>query len=144
MFGETFGVTNGVITILSLVVGMRASGATKGAIVGAMVALLVSDPISDAYALYVAQRERDDAQSVATRAFLSQAALQLVLLGVVVSSPRIQDGTARCVIVGVTIVVAYERTVHVPIADTAKNLAAIGTLVGLTRAVETRLARVAW
>lgn len=152
MFGETFGVTNGVITILALVVGMHSAGVDKPAMVSAMIALLISDPISDAYALYNAQtastdatakvdieEEKDEARWVATKAFGAQATLQLILLASVVSAPNVTNGMWRCVIVGVILVIVFERVMKRPAYDTARNLGAIILLISITHSIESRI-----
>lgn len=173
MFGETFGVTNGVITISALVVGMQSAGADKRAIVSAMVALLVSDPISDAYALYNAQVATEEmhararrstsgagklnfreskssavheepvpsASDVARQAFVYQVLLQVLLLGVFSTAASSADGVARCLVVGMVVVVLYERAHNVRWDNTVHNLVAIVALVGVTHLVESRLAQ---
>ena len=55
MFANTFGLSNGVVTILSLITGLYAVQANKISIIAAILSLLIVDPLSDAYSLYIAK-----------------------------------------------------------------------------------------
>lgn len=146
MFGETFGVTNGAITILALVVGMKAAGASQRAMVSAMIALLISDPISDAYALYNAHSsapyaDEVKARWVAFKAFGAQAVLQTALLISVATAPNVRVAVRRCALAGVFLVVGFERFAARPVSDTARNLLAMCVLVMVTHVIERQMSQ---
>ena len=86
MIGETFGFTNGIITILALITGLHATKVNKIGIIGAIIALLITDPLSDSYALYNAHKlvDKKKAFIVGKNAFLSQVILQLLFLVIII------------------------------------------------------------
>ena len=82
MIGETFGFTNGIITILALITGLHATKVNKIGIIGAILALLITDPLCDAYALYTSHKliEKKSAYKIGIKAFLSQFLLFCTVL----------------------------------------------------------------
>ena len=92
MIGETFGFTNGIITILALITGLHATKVNKIGIIGAILALLITDPLCDAYALYTSQKiiDKKTAYSIGFNAFLSQFLLQLLFLMIIIYSDTVE------------------------------------------------------
>ena len=87
MVGETFGFTNGVITILALITGLHATKVNKIGIIGAILALLITDPLCDAYSLYTSQKiiEKKTAYSIGFNAYIS-ILLQTLFLMIIIYS----------------------------------------------------------
>jgi hypothetical protein len=57
---RSFGISNGVITILAILAGFIATKASKIIILGTLLALLITDPLVDSYSVYVSMKEHDE------------------------------------------------------------------------------------
>jgi hypothetical protein len=107
--GQMFGITNGVITMLSLMTGLKATKVDKVGIIGAILAMIIADPLSDAYSIYFAEKQNDnkDAYEVSKKAFLSQFMLQFIFLLIILSTPDINKGIQYSYIFGILITIVY-------------------------------------
>ena len=138
MIGETFGFTNGIITMLALITGLYATKVTKIGVIGAILALLITDPLSDAYSMYTSHKLIDEksAFDVGKKAFLTQAILQLFFLMIIIFSPTLKTGLIISYIFGISISIIYDRYKKIQLKDSIKNLSYIFILVILTYVID--------
>tara|TARA_B100000214_G_scaffold375373_2_gene361430 strand:+ start:108 stop:560 length:453 start_codon:yes stop_codon:yes gene_type:complete len=131
---EIFGVTNGVITILALITGLRATNVNKIGIIGALLAMIIADPLSDAYSIYISEKQRKNplAYENARDAFIYQALLQLIFLFIIIVVSDIDSGIKYCYIVGILITILYGKYRKVVTKDIVKNLFGILVIVYIT------------
>ena len=131
---EMFGVTNGVITILALITGLRATKVNKIGIIGALLAMIIADPLSDAYSIYISEKQRGNLKAYenALNAFIYQAILQLILLFVIIVVPDIDLGIKYCYVVGILITILYGKYRKVITKEIVKNLFWILIIVYIT------------
>ncbi len=136
--GSTFGFVNGIITMLSLITGMYATRVNKVGIIGAILAMLISDPLCDAYAIYIAQKENDinATSDIAIQAFLSQASLQALFLFIIIFTPNLKYGIYLSYIVGFLGTLYYSYIKSISMGDTVKNLLGIITLIAVTFGID--------
>ena len=136
--GSTFGFVNGIITMLSLITGMYATRVNKVGIIGAILAMLISDPLCDAYAIYIAQKEsgQDVGKDVAVSAFLSQVTLQAVFLFIIIMTPNVKTGLYLSYLVGFIGTLGYSYTKEVSVEDTIKNMFGIVLLILVTFGID--------
>ena len=139
MVGETFGITNSIITILGLITGLYATKVNKIGIIGAILALLLSDPLCDAYALYTSQKiiKKENAYKIGIRAFFSQLLLQILFLIIIIISPSIKKSIYICYIVGIILTIIYDKYNKVTIKDSIFNLLTILGLIIFTYYINT-------
>ena len=131
--GASFGITNGIITILSILVGMYSVNASKLSVIGAFLAILISDPLSDAYAIYVAEKERHDkALDVFKHAFSSQFILQLIYLLIIILSPNVKMAVIYSFIFSILMLTGYTHYKSLSIGDLLQNMIGIIILVIVT------------
>tara|TARA_Y100000768_G_scaffold227734_1_gene171927 strand:+ start:374 stop:826 length:453 start_codon:yes stop_codon:yes gene_type:complete len=131
---EMFGVTNGVITILALITGLRATNVNKIGIIGALLAMIIADPLSDAYSIYISEKQRKNplAYENARDAFIYQALLQLIFLFIIIVVSDIDSGIKYCYIAGILITTLYGKYRKVVTKDIVKNLFGILVIVYIT------------
>jgi len=136
--GSTFGFVNGIITMLSLITGMYATRVNKVGIIGAILAMLISDPLCDAYAIYIAQKESNNnvSSDVAIQAFLSQVSLQAVFLFIIFFVPNLKHGLYVSYFVGFLGTLYYSYVKSITMVDTVKNLLGIITLIAVTFVID--------
>lgn len=139
MIGETFGFTNGIITILALITGLQATKVNKIGIIGAILALLITDPLCDAYALYTSQKmiEKKTAYNIGFNAFLSQFLLQLLFLMIIIYSDTVEKGVYYCYIIGIILTLLYDRYNNLLLKESVINLVSILILVLITYYINT-------
>lgn len=132
--GTTFGFINGIITILSLITGLYATRVNKIGIIGAILAMIISDPLCDAYAIYIAQRENNDnvKPNIAINAFLSQVSLQGLFLLIIMAAPTIKSGLYLSYFTGFIATLGYSYYKDISMDDTIKNFIGIIILIGVT------------
>ena len=137
--GSTFGFVNGIITMLSLITGMYATRVNKVGIIGAILAMLISDPLCDAYAIYIAQKESNNnvSSDVAIQAFLSQVSLQAVFLFIIFFVPNLKHGLYVSYFVGLMGTLYYSYSKNVSVTETIKNILGIATLIIITFIIDT-------
>lgn len=138
MIGETFGFTNGIITILALLTGLYATNVNKVGIIGAILALLITDPLCDAYSMYTSHKliNKNEAFNVGKKAFLTQFILQLIFLAIILLSPSIKHAIVLCYIFGIVAVICYDRYKKIPLKDSGMNLIYIFLLVIITYIID--------
>ena len=125
--GETFGITNGVITMLSLITGLYSTNVNKIGIMGAIISLLIVDPLSDAYSLYASQKEitnKETAYDISKKAFLSQAIIQSIFLLIIFLTSTVKKGLIASYVTGIMIILGNGQNIY--------NLIIIFALVALT------------
>lgn len=134
MFANTFGLSNGVVTILSLITGLYAVQANKISIIAAILSLLIVDPLSDAYSLYIAKTYDgdDDAYSIAKTSFLSQFIIQILFLLIIILTPNLKTGLFISYIVGLSITIAYGFSQKIGVISISTNVLCITSLVIVT------------
>tara|TARA_Y100000768_G_scaffold315916_1_gene250921 strand:+ start:197 stop:637 length:441 start_codon:yes stop_codon:yes gene_type:complete len=139
MIGETFGFTNGIITILALITGLHATKVNKIGIIGAILALLITDPLCDAYALYTSQKiiDKKTAYNIGFNAFLYQFLLQLLFLMIIIYSDTVGKGVYYCYIVGIILTLLYDRYNNLLLKESFLNLVSILILVLITYYINT-------
>ena len=132
--GETFGITNGVITMLSLITGLYTTKVHKIGVMGAIISLLITDPLSDAYSLYASQKtiNKKTAYDISKKAFLSQVFLQFIFLTIIFLSPTVKQGLIASYIAGIIAIVGYDKYKKVPDDQSRYNLIIIFALISLT------------
>tara|TARA_Y100000389_G_C17466226_1_gene525866 strand:- start:2446 stop:2892 length:447 start_codon:yes stop_codon:yes gene_type:complete len=131
--GASFGITNGIITILSILVGMYSVNASKLSVIGAFLAILISDPLSDAYAIYIAEKERHDkAFDVFKHAFSSQFILQLIYLTIIILSPTVKSAVIYSFIFSIISLLGYTYYKSLSLSDLLQNMIGISILVIVT------------
>ena len=132
--GETFGITNGVITMLSLITGLYSTNVNKIGIMGAIISLLIVDPLSDAYSLYASQKiiNKENAYDISKKAFLSQAFLQFIFLTIIYLSATVKQGLIASYVTGIIIISGYDNYKKVSDEQSIYNLIIIFALVALT------------
>lgn len=131
---EMFGITNGVITILALITGLRATNVNKIGIIGALLAMIIADPLSDAYSIYISEKQRGNLKAYknARDAFLYQACLQLLFLFIIIFTDDIDKGIKYCYIVGILITIFYGKYRNIEVKEITKNLFWILVIVFIT------------
>jgi len=131
---KMFGITNGVITILALLTGLHATNVNKIGIIGALLAMIIADPLSDAYSIYVSEKESGNPKAFkdAKYAFLYQASLQLLFLLLIIINKDIKDGIKYCYIVGILITILYAKKKNIDKKEIFKNLFWILLIVYIT------------
>lgn len=136
--GTTFGLVNGIITMLSLLTGLYATKVNKIGIIGAILAMIISDPLCDAYAIYIAQKEdnKDLSPSSAINAFLSQVSLQILFLIIIIIVPNVRYGLYFCYLAGLIITICYSFIKNVTFYDTILNITMIAILIMLTFGID--------
>ena len=139
MIGETFGFTNGIITILALITGLHATKVNKIGIIGAILALLITDPLCDLYALYTSQKiiDKKTAYSIGFNAFLSQFLLQLLFLMIIIYSDTVEKGVYYCYIVGIILTLLYDKYNNLLLKESFVNVVSILILVLITYYINT-------
>ena len=139
MVGETFGFTNGVITILALITGLHATKVNKIGIIGAILALLITDPLCDAYSLYTSQKiiEKKTAYNIGLKAFLSQFLLQTLFLIIIIFTESVEKAVYYCYIVGIILTIIYDRYNDLLLKESMINLGSILILVMVTYYINT-------
>ena len=134
--GLVFGVTNGIITMLALITGMYAGKVGKVGIIAAILAILIADPLSDAYSIYISEKNnnnrRESAFDVGKEAFLSQFILQLVFLLIIVFSPTILSGLTLCYIFGLISILTYAFVQKSTFKEVIINLSWIISIITIT------------
>ena len=132
--GQIFGVTNGIITMLSLMTGLRATNVDKVGIIGATLAIIIADPLSDAYSIYYAEKQNNNnnAFDIGKNAFLSQFVLQFLFLLIIILSTDIDNGIYYSYIFGSLLTIAYGYSENISYYDILKNLIWIVGLVYIT------------
>ena len=138
MFANTFGLSNGVITIVSLITGLYAVNVDKIGIVAAILSLLIVDPLSDAYSLYVAKTYDgdEDAYLIGKTSFLSQFLVQVTFLLIIIFSPNLKIGLFISYIIGLLITIAYGVSQKIDIIGISINILCIVCLVIITYLVD--------
>jgi len=103
---ESFGISNGVTTIIALLAGFKAANVSNKAIISALISLLLTDPISDSYSLYVSIKDKDDklAYDIFLKTFISQVIIQAIFLAIIIFSKNINQGFYLSVIFGLSLV----------------------------------------
>lgn len=103
---ESFGISNGVTTIIALLAGFKAANVTNKAIISALISLLLTDPISDSYSLYVSIKDKDDklAYDIFLKTFISQVIIQAIFLAIVILSKNINQSFYLSSIFGLLLV----------------------------------------
>ena len=139
MIGETFGFTNGIITMLALITGLHATKVNKIGMIGAILALLITDPLCDSYALYTSQKiiDKKNAYTIGRNAFLSQFLLQLLFLIIIIISPSIEKAIYLCYVIGLILTIIYDRYNKINIKESIINLLIIFILVIITYYINT-------
>ena len=125
--GETFGITNGVITMLSLITGLYSTNVNKIGIMGAIMSLLIVDPLSDAYSLYVSQQKltnKESAYDISKKAFLLQAIIQFIFLMIIYLTSTVKQGLIVSYVTGIMLILGNGQNIY--------NLMIIFALVVLT------------
>jgi len=136
--GIIFGLTNGIITMLSVITGLYATKVNRVGIIGAIFALLITDPLIDAYSVYSSQKpiNKKKAFNIGRNAFLSQVILQIIFLLIIIFSSTVKQGLIISYISGFIMTVLYNIYSNITIEDTIKNLLGIATLVFITFIVD--------
>lgn len=134
--GLVFGVTNGIITMLALITGMYAGKVEKVGIIAAILAILIADPLSDAYSMYISEKNnnnrRESAYDVGKEAFLSQFILQFVFLMIIVFTPTILSGLAVCYLFGLISILTYAFVQKSTFKEVIVNLSWIISIITIT------------
>ena len=132
--GYTFGITNGIVTMISLIVGLYSTNVNKIGIIGAIIAMLISDPLADAYAIYDAEHERSpqNAYKSFISAFSSQVFMQLIILLIVIISPDTITAIYTSVIIGFITIIGWGIYNKKNYDDIAKNLFIISFIIAIT------------
>ena len=132
--GYTFGITNGIVTMISLIVGLYSTNVNKIGIIGAIIAMLISDPLADAYAIYSAENEREpkNAYKSFISAFSSQVLIQLTILLIVIISPDIITAVYTSVILGFITIIGWGIYNKKQNTDIMKNLFIISFIIAIT------------
>ena len=88
---NSFGISNGVTTIIALLAGFKAANISNKAVISALISLLLTDPISDSYSLYISIKDKDEklAYDIFLKTFISQIIIQAIFLVIVILSPNI-------------------------------------------------------
>ena len=134
--GLVFGVTNGIITMLALITGMYASKVNKVGVIAAILAILIADPLSDAYSMYISEKNhnnsKDSAFSVGKEAFLSQFILQLIFLLIIIFTPTVFTGLMTCYMFGLISILGYAFTQNSSFKEILMNLSWIIAIISVT------------
>ena len=103
---ESFGISNGVTTIIALLAGFKAANISNKAVISALISLLLTDPISDSYSLYVSIKDKDEklAYDIFLKTFISQVIIQAIFLAIIIFSKNINQGFYLSVIFGLSLV----------------------------------------
>lgn len=131
---EMFGITNGVITILALITGLRATNVDKIGIIGALLAMIIADPLSDAYSIYISEKQKKNLKAYenARDAFIYQASLQLIFLFIIIITKNIDLAIKYCYICGILITIFYGNYRKIEKKEIIKNLIGIFIIVYIT------------
>ena len=134
--GASFGITNGIITILSILVGMYSVNASKLSVIGAFLAILISDPLSDAYAIYIAEKDdnSEHAYTIGKDAFLSQFILQALFLIIIICCPTVSMGVVVSIITSIIILIVYSIKKQLKMKEVLYNFIGIAVLISITYA----------
>ena len=132
--GKLFGITNGVITILSLITGLHATRVSKIGIIGAILSMLIADPLADGYSIYIAENvnNKKNAFHIAREAFLYQFLLQLLFLIIIVVLPTIAQGIFWSYVFGICVTIFYGIYKNISTLNILKHLMGIFILVFIT------------
>ena len=132
--GQIFGVTNGIITMLSLMTGLRATKVDKVGIIGAILAMIIADPLSDAYSIYYAEKQNNNknAFNIGKNAFLSQFILQFIFLLIIILCSDVDNAIYYSYIFGILLTISYGFSESISYLDISKNLLWIVSLVYIT------------
>ena len=138
MFAKTFGLSNGVITILSLISGLYAANVNKIGIIAAILSLIIVDPMADSYSLYVAKLHDGDkdAFDIGKDSFLSQLLVQIIFLLVIILTPSVKVGLLLCYLIGFIIIVSYGIKQKVKYTSIITNIIVIILLIFLTYSID--------
>ena len=103
---ESFGISNGVTTIIALLAGFKAANVSNKAVISALISLLLTDPISDSYSLYVSIKDKDEnlAYDIFLKTFISQVLIQAIFLAIVIFSKNINQSFYLSIIFGLSLV----------------------------------------
>lgn len=133
-----FGISNGVITIVALIAGFVATHTPKMGVIGALLSLLITDPLGDSYSIFIAMRDRDEAQARETffGTWKYQVIVQVIFLAIVVFTPTLPFALTLSCVVG-TALVLYDLTQRLPSATMVlREYAAIFVIVVFTFGVD--------
>jgi len=132
--GEMFGVTNGVITTLSILTGLHATNVDKAGIVGTLLAMIIADPLSDAYSIYISEKQNNPSKAymIGLKAFGSQFILQFLFLVIILLFSKIKSGIKYSYIFGFAIVIIYGIINKISLNELLFNIVAILCLVFIT------------
>lgn len=138
MFAKTFGLSNGVITILSLISGLYAANVNKVGIIAAILSLIIVDPLSDSYSLYVAKVHDGDknAFKIGKDSFLSQFIVQVLFLLAILLTPNLKSGLIVCYIIGLIITILYGIKQKVKYKSIIINIISVILLIILTYGID--------
>jgi len=136
--GYTFGITNGIVTMISLIVGLYSTNVNKIGIIGAIIAMLISDPLADAYAIYNAEHDRDPTNAYKSflTAFSSQVFMQLIILLIVIISPDTITAVYTSIIIGFITIIGWGIYNKKKYDDIAKNLSIISFIIAITYCID--------
>jgi len=139
--GYTFGITNGIITILSLLIGMWATNVHKVGIVGAILAMLISDPLADSYSIYNAELQKNskNAKKAFIESFSSQALIQLIILLIVIFSPDIRTAVIISIIFGFITVIVWDIKKNKSKKEMYKNIFMMFGIILLTYTIDSQV-----
>lgn len=103
---ESFGISNGVTTIIALLAGFKAANVSNKAVISALISLLLTDPISDSYSLYVSIKDKDEtlAYNIFLKTFISQVIIQAIFLAIIILSKNINQSFYLSSIFGLLLV----------------------------------------
>ena len=132
--GQIYGVTNGVITILSLITGSRATNVNKIGIIGALCAMMIADPLSDSYSIYVAEKhsKKKTAYLSSKNAFFYQFLLQFIFFIIILVTKDIDRGILYTYIFGIIVTIVFGKYLNINNINIIKNLLSIFVIVVIT------------
>lgn len=127
---RSFGISNGVITILAILAGFIATKASKIVILGTLLALLITDPLVDSYSVYVSMKEHDEKLALKKfqESLIFQVLVQLGFFIIMLVSPTPLLGFIICCVVGLGIIVYDYYSTY---KKTKKTLIEISKIIGL-------------
>lgn len=127
---QGFGISNGVVTILSILAGFIATKASKIVIIGTLLALLITDPLTDSYSIYISMKDSDEekANEKFKGTLITQLSVQLTFFLIMLIAPTPLIGFLICSFIGIGLVVYdyYKR-----FKEFKKVMIEIGKMLGL-------------
>lgn len=99
-----FGISNGVITVLSLITGLLAVDAPRSIILVTLLSLLISDPLMDAYSISLGIKDEKESMDAGISAFVSQFSIQLAFILIILLVPSKRMAALSSLLFGVTII----------------------------------------